>query len=459
MSSWVASWSLLTAITALKQGRLSPREYQYDLNAHERQQGDFDCYITRTEEQHTHSTGLLSGIPLAVKDNIDVAGVPTTAATPKLRGHVPIRSADVWHRLSKAGAGLSGKTTLHELAYGITGIGSGTPTARNPHNPHYLAGGSSSGSAAGVAAGLVPAALGTDTGGSVRIPAALCGIVGFRPTTGRYPHRGVIRISPSRDTIGLMARDVDDIILLDKLIMGETYPHTPFAAPVKALRLAVPQPSWHRLDDEVARITSRALNILECAGCILVETGATIHAGPEEEWLDVAMNIPLAETPGAIEAYLQESKCNAGFDEIINGIAAPDVRAILMPLLEKRVLPAEYQALITKQHNLRCAALLARQKYYADAVIMPATILTAPPADVGEEVKVKGNTMSTFQAYIRNTAPSTILGVPSVTIPAGFTADGLPVGLQMDGAPGDDTQLLMHARYCMQLLHPVMTKQ
>ncbi|MFI8418115.1 amidase family protein [Serratia sp. NPDC078593] len=107
MSSEVASWSLLAAIKALKEGRLSAKEYQCELTAHERQHGDFSCYITRTEEQHTKSTGLLSDIPIAVKDNIDVAGVPTTAATPKLRDHVPIRSADVWQRLSEAGACLS----------------------------------------------------------------------------------------------------------------------------------------------------------------------------------------------------------------------------------------------------------------------------------------------------------------------------------------------------------------
>ncbi|MFI8418715.1 amidase family protein [Serratia sp. NPDC078593] len=352
----------------------------------------------------------------------------------------------------------SGKTSLHELAYGITGIGCGAPTTRNPHNRHYLAGGSSSGSAAAVAAGLVPAALGTDTGGSVRIPAAVCGIVGFRPTTGRYPHGGLIRISPSRDTIGLMARDVDDILLLDELITGELHTITPFAAPVAALRLAIPQPSWQCLDAEVARVTSRALNILERAGCVLVDTGPAIHAGLAEEWLDVAMKIPLAETPGAIAAYLRESKCDAEFDEIINDIAAPDVRTILMPLLKERIAPADYQALIAKQHNLRCAALLARRKYHTDVVIMPTTILPAAPSDIGDEVKVNGKSMSTFQAYIRNTAPSTILGVPSVTIPAGFTAGGLPVGLQMDGVPGGDTQLLMQARYCMQLLHPTLTR-
>ena len=168
------------------------------------------------------------------------------------------------------------------------------------------------------------------------------------------------------------------------------------------------------------------------------------------------MKVPLLETVDAISACLRESQCDAKFNEIINNIAAPDVRSILIPLLETRASGEQYQALLTKQDSLRRAAFSAHQKYRTHAVIMPTTILTAPHDNIGEQVKVNGKFLDTFQAYIRNTAPSAILGVPSVTIPAGFTTAGLPVGLQMDGTPGGDIQLLMHARRCMQLLHPVI---
>ena len=163
----------------------------------------------------------LLGIPFAVKDNIDVLGLPTTGGTELLRSSFPSETATVVSRITGAGAVVVGKTNLHELAFGITSNNGSFGPVRNPHDPERSAGGSSGGSAVAVALGIVPFALGTDTGGSMQIPAAHCGIVGMRPSTGRYPADGVLRLSPTRDTIGVMASTVSDVAFIDGIITGE----------------------------------------------------------------------------------------------------------------------------------------------------------------------------------------------------------------------------------------------
>ncbi|MFE7050327.1 amidase family protein, partial [Streptomyces californicus] len=181
-----ADWTLAQAVAHLRTDRTAPAAYREALAARTREHAHLNAYLHETfHRPEAGRHGVLSGVLLAVKDNIDVAGVPTTAGTPALRQHFPSRSSTAWERCARAGAALAGKTALHELAYGTTGHHALGPPALNPSAPDHLAGGSSSGTAAAVAARLVPAGLGTDTGGSVRIPAALCGIVGYRPSLGR----------------------------------------------------------------------------------------------------------------------------------------------------------------------------------------------------------------------------------------------------------------------------------
>ena len=186
--------------------------------------------------------GLLHGLPMVVKDNIDVVGFPCTAGSPALAGHRPLRDADCVAPLRAAGAVVLGKSNLHEFALGVTSGNAAYGAVRNPHAPGRIAGGSSGGTAAAVAARLAPVGLGTDTGGSIRIPAALCGVVGFRPSTGRWPARGVVPISvPSRDTAAPMARSVADCALLDAVVCGED-PRLQILSP-RGLRLGVPHQS------------------------------------------------------------------------------------------------------------------------------------------------------------------------------------------------------------------------
>ena len=188
--------------------------------------------------------GPLHGVPIVVKDNIHVAGLPSSAGTPGLRSFVPARNAPVAEKLIRAGAIVLGKTNLHELAFGITSNNAAFGPARNAYDPTRIAGGSSGGTGNAIAARMAPAGLGSDTGGSVRIPAALNGISGLRPTLGRYSQEGITPIAHTRDTAGPMAREVADLVLLDTIITGAR--DKVAAAPLRGLRVGVPRAVFGR---------------------------------------------------------------------------------------------------------------------------------------------------------------------------------------------------------------------
>jgi mandelamide amidase len=185
------------------------------------------------------SLGPLHGVPLALKDNLNTAEMPTTGGTPGLANNRPKRNAVIVDKLFAAGAINFGKTNLHELAYGISNNNAAHGPARNPYAPDRIPGASSGGTGVAVSARVVPGGIGSDTGGSVRIPAALCGIVGFRPTTGRWSQAGIVPISHTRDTAGPMTRSVADCALLDGVVTGG--PTDVAAAQLKGLRLGVPK--------------------------------------------------------------------------------------------------------------------------------------------------------------------------------------------------------------------------
>ena len=220
--------TLSALAAAIRRGELSPREAVQDaLERIERHDGAFNSFITvRAEEALAEAealpdrTGPLHGVPVAVKDVIDVEGTRTTAASKVLADNVATADATVVARLRRAGAIVVGKLNTHEFAWGASTTSEAFGPARNPWDTDRICGGSSGGSGAAVAAGLVPGALGTDTAGSVRIPAALCGVTGIRPTTGRVPNRGVIPVSWTYDTVGPLARTAEDCALLLDAIGG-----------------------------------------------------------------------------------------------------------------------------------------------------------------------------------------------------------------------------------------------
>src|SRR5262245_10574434 len=214
--------------------------------------------------------GPLHGVPLALKDNIDTVDYLTTAGTPGLAAHRPKRNAPVVQRLLDAGAIVLGKANLQELAYGPTNNNAAFGPARNPYDTTRIPGGSSGGTAAAVAARLAPAGLGTDTAGSVRVPASLSGVTSFRPSTLRWPQAGIVPISHTRDTAAPMARSVADCVLLDGVVAGGATEVAP--ARLMGLRLGVPRGHfWENLDAELGEILETALARLREAGVVLVE--------------------------------------------------------------------------------------------------------------------------------------------------------------------------------------------
>src|SRR6185437_16162877 len=231
--------------------------------------------------------GALHGVPLAIKDNLDCVGYATTGGTPALRDNRPKRNAAVMQKLLDAGAIVLGKANMHEMAFGITSNNGAFGPARNPYDPARVPGGSSGGT-------------GTDTGGSVRIPAAFCGIAGLRPSLGRWPIDGILPISPTRDTAGPMARTVTDLALLDAVVTGSV-PPTP--SPLKELRLGVPRQFFcDPLDNEVARLFEAYLDELRRGGVTLVEVDLSAAKALNDR---AGMAITGFELRQAIPSYLR----------------------------------------------------------------------------------------------------------------------------------------------------------
>lgn len=392
----------------------------------------------------------LAGLPIVVKDNINTKGLPTSAGTPALADFIPTTNAPSVQRLLDAGAIIIAKANMHELALGITStnLSPHAGPVRNPYDPRLIAGGSSAGTAAAIAARIVPAGLGTDTGGSTRIPAALTGIAGFRPSVGnggrerRYHNPdAVVPISRTRDTVGPMARTVADVALLDGVITGEW--DLP-SIEMTGLRIGLPAELWEGLDDAVKEVTHGALARLEAAGVRLV-TIAMPDLLPLSASisLPIALNEPLKDLPAWLVANRAPFKT---VKEIAARIASPDVRRAYARVLAEEF-GAQYQAAMTTgrpllQKQYETAFLTHR----VDALLFPTTVLAAVPHDEingSSTVSINGGPpIDEMQAYLRNTDPGSIAGIPGLSLPAGLTAQGLPVGLELDGPTGSDRRLL-----------------
>ncbi|HEY3065910.1 MAG TPA: indoleacetamide hydrolase [Methylomirabilota bacterium] len=391
--------------------------------------------------------GPLHGLPLLVKDNINTVALTTSAATRGLARNRPQRDAEVVAACIRAGAALFAKTNMHELAFGITSNNAAFGPVRNPYAPSLIAGGSSGGNGAAVAARIAPASLGTDTGGSTRIPAALCGIVGFRPTVGRYPGTfdaahvtSVVPLSHTRDTPGPMARSVADVALLDAVIAGESTVLRPER--LAGLRLGVARKNFFtNLDAALAVVVDNALRALQGAGAVLVEDDIADLAA-----LNEAVSFPLVfyEANRDLPLYLAANAPGVSFRALIDAVASPDVKGVLQTLSGPGAVPASvYQAILSAR---RPALEEAYRNYFrrngVAALVFPTTILPARPIGHDQTVELNGAQVPTFPTFIRNTDPGSNAGLPGLSIPIGLTRDGLPVGLELDGASGTDRRLL-----------------
>jgi indoleacetamide hydrolase len=394
----------------------------------------------------------LHGLALVVKDNIDVAGMPTTSGSPVLQHHVPKTSASAVARLMDAGAIVLGKVNLHELCFGITSNNAAYGPVRNPHAPTHIAGGSSGGTAAAIAAGLAPAGIGSDTGGSLRIPAALCGVVGFRPTPGRWPSDGVVKISDTRDTLGPMGRTVADCALLDAVVCNE--PVELEKITLKGLRLGVPKALfWQNLDPEVARAAQAVLAKLTTAGAILVDCDLAID---EQTCTQAGMVVAMFESLICLENYMLGHQLPFDAAQITARIASPDVRGIFESLISPQRPPASaYEdALKVQRPALRQVYADCFKRHQIEALLFPTTPLPATPIGQDDTVMLAGQPVSTFLTYTRNVAPGSFGGQPGITVPMGRTAAGLPMGIALDGPVGADRRLLAVANALQALLGP-----
>lgn len=389
--------------------------------------------------------GPLAGLPLLVKDNIDAAGYATTAGTKGLAANRPRQDAPVLAALLRAGAFVLAKTNMHELAFGITSTNDAFGHVHNPYGKGLISGGSSGGTAAAVAARVAPAGLGSDTGGSARVPPALCGIAGFRPTVGngqkRYPDRGVVPISHTRDTVGPIARTVVDLVLLDGVITGKP---APAAAQLKGLRLGVPRGVfWENLDAELAVVMDAAMAALKDAGVILVEADLTGIAAINEK---VGFPVALFEVGPDLEAYLAAGGSGITLDEIVRTIAGRDVAGAFGAAAT--ITREMYEtALNVERPKLQALYADYFREHGVAAIVFPTTPLPARPinaaGDSGQDtVDLNGMQVPTFPTYIRNCDPGSNAGIPGLSVPAGVTRGGLPVGIEFDGPIGGDDVLL-----------------
>jgi indoleacetamide hydrolase len=384
--------------------------------------------------------GALHGVPLVLKDNFDTADFPTTAGTPALAAHRPRRNGAVVQRLLDAGALILGKANMQELAFGPTSNNAAFGPVHNPYDRSRIPGGSSGGTGAAVAARLAPAGLGTDTGGSVRVPASLSGLVGFRPTTLRWPQEGIVPISHTRDTAAPLARCVADCVLLDGIVAGGAMSLS--AISLKGLRLGVPHGYfWENLDAEVETILADTLAQLAAAGVVLVEGDMDDVAA-----LDAAAGFPIAlyEFVTDFNRYLAGHATGLDFAGVAARVKSPAVKKVVDGLLGADAVPEPVyrEALIKHRPALQDAYRRYFREQGVAAMVFPTTPLAAAKIGEDETVVLNGRPAPTLPTYIRNLGPGSAAGLPGLSVPAGMTRAGLPVGIAIDGPEGHDQELL-----------------
>src|SRR5229473_3402196 len=428
--------TIAEASRLVQQGEISPVELTREcLERIEQLNPSLNAFITVTAEsalkdaQHAEKEiqsgkwrGPLHGIPIGLKDLIDTAGVRTTAASAVFRDRVPTEDAEVVKKLKAAGGVLIGKQNLHEFAYGGSSIISHFGPVRNPVNPEFIAGGSSGGAAAAVATGMCYGAVGTDTAGSIREPAALCGVVGLKPTYGLVSTRGIIPLSLSLDHAGPITRAVQDAaILLDVIADGPEDYRGSLGEGIEKFVLGIPRKYFFEdLDPEVAKAVEKAIDQLT----------------------DLAFTVQELELPVSIDRTLQSAESYAYH----RGMVATSPKLYYPETLRRirsgeRVSEGEHKNALQDLHKMRREII---EKFRGvDVVLMPTTPIPAPR--ISELMKDPALLRPTELVLLRNTRPVNVWGLPAISVPCGMTSGGLPIGLQIVGPPGGEAKVLQAA--------------
>jgi aspartyl-tRNA(Asn)/glutamyl-tRNA(Gln) amidotransferase subunit A len=432
----------------MAEGELSPVEVAREhLDRIARLDPALRCYITVTPERALERAraaekdlragrrrGPLHGVPFGLKDLVDTAGVRTTAGSRILADRVPARDAAVAERLEAAGGVLLGKHNLHEFAYGTTNANPHYGQCLNPWSPGHVPGGSSGGSAAALAAGLCALAVGTDTGGSIRIPVAACGVVGLKPTLGRVSRRGVFPLAWSLDHVGPMARTVTDAAALLGLLAGGD-PEDPWCAArptedfgrdleagVEGLRLGTPRRGFGAgLEPDVERAVEEALAVLERLGARRVD----VEIGPLEPAYTAFHGILASEAAALHGPWLRTRP--------------EDYGEAVRQALEHGVFVSGADYVNARRTQARVREAVAAAFGRADVLVTPALPRTAPP--VGESPS-----REPAVAWNRLLVPFNLAGVPAIAVPCGRDRRGLPIGLQIAGRAFDESTVLRVAR-------------
>jgi aspartyl-tRNA(Asn)/glutamyl-tRNA(Gln) amidotransferase subunit A len=428
------------AVRRLREGNLSVGDLrQACLNQVERLDPSLHAFITVAGPTDWVSRKFevlhlpLPGIPVAVKDLFDTAGMRTTSGARFFRDNVPETDATVVKQIKNAGAFVIGKTNMHEVALGVTTVNPHYGACRNPWNWNRIAGGSSGGSAVAVSAGMALAALGTDTGGSIRIPASLCGVVGLKPTYGRVSLRGVFPLSWNLDHAGPLTRDVRDAAMLLEVIAGydseDPYaidtPVQPYvrqlSGGIKGWRIAL------LLGDYLEDVDTDVRGAVEAAAAVLAGAGATV----------IRLELPCLREAAAANGQITQADGAAVHQQRLAekpGWFGDDVRRRLE---SGRDLPsADY--ILARHVQVLTRHRLSKVFEEYQVLLLPTTPVTAPLLN-GNDAVAQARRLTRF------TAPFNLCGLPAVSIPCGFDKDGLPIGLQIVAGPWQESTLLRAA--------------
>jgi aspartyl-tRNA(Asn)/glutamyl-tRNA(Gln) amidotransferase subunit A len=363
-----------------------------------------------------HDRGPLHGVPISIKDLIDVAGTPTTAASRVRAGHMADRDAPVVALLRQAGAVFVGKTNLHEFALGTTNEDSASGPARNPYDDTRSPGGSSGGAGISVATGMAVAAIGTDTGGSIRIPSAACGIVGLKAGYGEVSTAGVIPLSGTLDHVGPLTRTTADARVLHGVLTGRQPPFSELPVPIASLRLAVPHPYFlDLLDDEVRKRFDEALGRLRAAGANVTDVTILHTETIRATYLTIQLTDAFAYHRPTLERVPEQ-------------YTAPVRQRLEMG---RAISSTDYQQALEMRDVLRRDVSTALAGH--DALVLPTLPIPAPVIGA-ETVLIDGKDEPIRPVMLRLTQLFNLTGHPAIALPAGTTSSGLPCSVQLVGA-------------------------
>jgi indoleacetamide hydrolase len=456
----LADLGVVAAAAAIRNGDITSESYSAALLRRARRHSDLNSFITIDESavlaaareadkaRATGSTALLLGVPLAVKDSYVTRGLRTTLGMGLLGNFVPTQDADVVIAIREAGGIVFGKNNLVEMSYGLTGNNIYYGQVKNPYDRDRISGGSSSGAGASVAARIVPAALGGDTVGSIRVPASLCGVVGFKPTTGRWPRVGVAPISRTLDTTGVLARNVEDCALIDQIVTKDATEPPSDRFNLKGAKFAyAPRQYVELIEPEIEAHFKDTLRRLQDAGAEVAE----IDLG--EDFSSIAerstWNIFFHETMQTIPEFLRRNDFPISFDELYNALK-PELKEVwshaVLPSGPGYISSETYQAALSVDRpELQRRFSEAFSRSGTEALLFPTTRCTAPLIEHQSKFAIAGHEVS-YLILARNTVPASGAGLPSISIPTGLSRHGLPIGTEIGGPHGHDRSLLDLAR-------------